>query len=577
MHADLSSPATSESGAAGAPLTAATAPPPALERPSVDPFRQLAVAIRWGAVAVGLTLAAQEISDQEWPVIASGLVLIAYTTYRTLRPIHAVGTRGLVDVLLEVAITVGVVVATGYWSSPFTPSLVTAVIIAGFARGFTLAVAISLVSALAVAVPEVLRAPTGAGDVAREAAQWSVVLLLVALVAGWARRISTESAQQQSLAMDRLGRLTEANALLYSLHRVAQTLPASLDLEDALASTISRLRELFDFDSALLLLHDDTDDSWQPAAKHNVRIQEPYRAGTLPPPLQRAVSSPGALAEANLLARGGPGAAPRAESGIYAALRARGTLVGALAVECREPDRFTPRDLELLDGFVAPAALAIDNARWFSRLRTVAADEERSRIARDLHDRIGQSLAYLAFELDRIVKLAGKGSDVDQPLGRLREDMRGVIGEVRDTLYDLRTEVSDEQSMTATLEAYLARVQERSGLGVTFRSDEQARLPLLQEKEFWRVAQEAITNVERHARARQLAVTWVCDGDEAELVVSDDGIGFDRRTAGRLDSYGLLGMRERAASLGARLDVESNRGFGTTVRCRLVSQRRDNR
>ncbi len=576
MHADLSSPATSESGPAGPPVTAA---PPSLsfERAAVDPFRQLTVAIRWGTVAVGLTLGAQEISDQDWPVIISALVLIAYTTYRTLRPIDTVGRRGLVGVLLEVAITVGVVVATGYWSSPFTPSLITAVIVAGFARGFALAVGISLVSALAVAVPDVLRAPTGASEVAREAAQWSAMLLLVALVAGWARRISTESAEQQSLAMDRLGRLTEANALLFSLHRVAQTLPASLDLDDALASTISRLRELFDFDSAVLLLHDDTDDSWRPAAKHNVRIEEPYAADALPPPLARAAASSRALVEANLLARGGPGAAPRAESGIYAALRARGTLVGVLAVECREPDRFSPRDVELLDGFVAPAALAIDNARWFSRLRTVAADEERSRIARDLHDRIGQSLAYLAFELDRIVKLAGKGSDVDEPLGRLREDMRGVIGEVRDTLYDLRTEVSDEQSMTATLETYLARVRERSGLAVTLRSDEQARLPLLQEKEFWRVAQEAITNVERHARARHLAVTWVCDGDDAELVVSDDGIGFERRTAGRFDSYGILGMRERAASLGARLDVESSRGFGTTVRCRLVPHRRDTR
>ena len=77
-----------------------------------------------------------------------------------------------------------------------------------------------------------------------------------------------------------------------------------------------------------------------------------------------------------------------------------------MSIEHADAHHFTGRDVELLAGFVEPAALAIDNARWFGRLRTVGADEERTRIARDLHDRIGQSLAYLAFELDRIVKTA---------------------------------------------------------------------------------------------------------------------------------------------------------------------------
>ena len=91
-------------------------------------------------------------------------------------------------------------------------------------------------------------------------------------------------------------------------------------------------------------------------------------------------------------------------------MRARGTLVGVLAVEHPDAHHFSARNAELLVGFAEPAALAIDNARWFARLRTVGADEERTRIARDLHDRIGQSLAYLAFELDRIVRKDAKGT-----------------------------------------------------------------------------------------------------------------------------------------------------------------------
>jgi signal transduction histidine kinase len=216
-----------------------------------------------------------------------------------------------------------------------------------------------------------------------------------------------------------------------------------------------------------------------------------------------------------------------------------------------------------------PAALAIDNARWFARLRTVGADEERTRIARDLHDRIGQSLAYLAFELDRIVKANTKGDDVTKHLDRLRTDVRGVIGEVRDTLYDLRTDVTDEQDLAQTLRDFLDRVQARSDLDIRLDAQTSGRLPLLQERELWRVAQEAVTNVERHAQASKVAVTWRCDGSRAVLIVADDGIGFPAGRAGRLDSYGIIGMRERAASIGAALDISSEPGVGTTIRCEI--------
>jgi signal transduction histidine kinase len=250
------------------------------------------------------------------------------------------------------------------------------------------------------------------------------------------------------------------------------------------------------------------------------------------------------------------------------ALSARGSIIGLLSIEHNETHHFSARDEELLAGFAEPAALAIDNARWFGRLRTVGADEERTRIARDLHDRIGQSLAYLAFELDRIVKSSGtRDQAVTHSLDQLRGDVRGVIGEVRDTLYDLRTDVTDSASLPVTLEVFLNRVRERSGLQVGMRSQETGRLPILQEREIWRIAQEAITNVERHARATQVTVTWRCDGRTAVLEVADDGIGFPEGHTGRLDSYGMLGMRERAASIGATLTVSSQPGKGTRVRC----------
>jgi signal transduction histidine kinase len=88
---------------------------------------------------------------------------------------------------------------------------------------------------------------------------------------------------------------------------------------------------------------------------------------------------------------------------------------------------------------------------------------------------------------------------------------------------------------------------------------------LLQERELWRIAKEAVVNAERHAKASTLTIQWRCDGKRAELEVADDGIGFDRRR-GREDSYGIVGMRERATTIGATLDIRSARGAGTTVR-----------
>jgi signal transduction histidine kinase len=214
------------------------------------------------------------------------------------------------------------------------------------------------------------------------------------------------------------------------------------------------------------------------------------------------------------------------------------------------------------------AALAIDNARLFRRLRTVGADQERTRIARDLHDRVGQSLAYLAFELERLV---GKtdASAVRAELQGLRDDVRQAVSEVRETLYDLRTEVSEEVGLAVVLDDFVQRVQSRSGLAAKLRLDGDERLPLTHERELLRIAQEAVTNVERHAKATAVIVSLSLNPGEAVLEVSDDGCGFVKGNAGRLDSYGLVGMRERADAIGAALEIDTAPGRGTTILCRL--------
>jgi signal transduction histidine kinase len=536
---------------------------------SLISFSQAILVVRWCTTAAVLVLASPDLSDGDDRLILAGAALLAYTLYRAVRPIGDSGpvpTTALV--LLEAAAMVLVVGATGYWDSPLTLALLPAVAVAGFARGFGFGVAIALVANLGVSIPWLVEGGVAADHVL-PALQWSVEVLLVALVAAYARRISFEATERRNVALDRVGRLSDANALLFQLHHVTQTLPASLDLAEVLDVTLAQLCELFEHEAVALLLLDDADQQWHVVRRHGGQPPGAVPTEDLPAPLARALRLQSVVSEEDLHTSGGPGVTATCSSGLYTVLSARGATIGLISVEHGDPSHYGQRDADLLSGFVESAALAVDNARWFGRIRTLGADEERTRIARDLHDRIGQSLAYLAFELDRIVKRGRQGADMDTALDELRTDVRGVIREVRDTLYDLRTDVTDSQSLAETLGGFLGRIRERGGLEVRLHAEETGRLAILQERELWRIAQEAVTNVVRHARATLLEITWECDGEQGMLEVVDDGIGFPAAQAAGLDSFGLLGMRERAASIGAVLVVDSEPGRGTRVRCTL--------
>jgi signal transduction histidine kinase len=499
------------------------------------------------------------------------VALILYAAYRTWRPLRYFEDEPLSLLLLlgELALTVLAVAATGYWNSPFVFTVISAVMAAGFARGFGFALRLALACALALSIPYWVVASTRSRSIRlQDSAQWSAELVLVALVAGYARRLFGEAEVRHSLALDRISRLAEANALLSSLHRVAQSLPSSFDLDEILESTIGRMRELVDFQVVAILLGDGEGDEWAVGASEGVRLPNEIADTDLPAPARMALTSTAPYAAPQLGRIQGTGLAPMSGSGVYAPLRARDQLIGILVLEHTIPGRLSSREARVIESLVEPAALAIDNARWFARLRTVGAAEERTRIARELHDRIGQSLAYVAFELDRILKRS-EGQAVHPDLQRLRADVRSVVGEVRETLYDMRTDVTEDRGLVDALESFLDRVHSRAGLEVSFRHQESARLPVPQEREMWRIAQEAIANVERHARATRVSVQWRCDGSDALLVVADDGVGFPVGKAGRLDSYGMVGMRERADAIGAHLEFESTEGRGAIVRCRL--------
>ena len=340
--------------------------------------------------------------------------LVAYNVFRVIRPLRVYDdTSSLLRIIGEVAIHVLAVVATGYWDSPLVFSLLTAIMVAGFARGFGFAVRIGAVSALAVSIPDLTREGYSVDDL-RTSVQWTSELLLVALIAGYARRVTGEADRQHSLALDRLGRLSDANALLFSLHRVAQSLPASLDLDEVLDSTMQRVRDLFRFDTAVLLLHDDSGGGWEVVRWQGTRPPDRIDDFELPKTDAGRAARTAARERARRPATD-RGSCPRAARACTRSSRPASRSSGCSCSSTRSPTTSPTATSSSSPASSSRPALAVDNARWFARLRTVGADEERTRIARDLHDRIGQSLAYLAFELDRMARADKNG----EPLAEL--------------------------------------------------------------------------------------------------------------------------------------------------------------
>jgi signal transduction histidine kinase len=202
------------------------------------------------------------------------------------------------------------------------------------------------------------------------------------------------------------------------------------------------------------------------------------------------------------------------------------------------------------------------------RIGTLAADEERKRIARDLHDHVGSSLALIGFEVDRAISMAANDDDVEPVLRELRQQVSAVVTDVRDTLYDLRTDVSDAHDLSDTVRSFLVRVQQRSNIVTVADMQLGPRLPLLLERELWQILREAIVNAERHSKAEHLTVTGRRSGELITLAVRDDGVGLDA-TRARPDSYGLMGMRERAHRMDADLSMRTLETGGTEMRIEL--------
>ncbi len=204
------------------------------------------------------------------------------------------------------------------------------------------------------------------------------------------------------------------------------------------------------------------------------------------------------------------------------------------------------------------------------RLITVE-DEERRRIARELHDETGQSLTALLVGLRMIEQQTGK-PEVVAIAHRLRKIASETVDNVGRLARGLHPSVLDDLGLLAAARRYVSDYTKAHGLTVDLRSEGVGtqQLPSLVQTTVYRILQEGLTNVARHAQARTVDVELKLDRGLLSLLIQDDGVGFEpRSTRGEASGLGLHGMGERAALLGGSLDIDSTPGRGTTVRANV--------
>jgi signal transduction histidine kinase len=200
----------------------------------------------------------------------------------------------------------------------------------------------------------------------------------------------------------------------------------------------------------------------------------------------------------------------------------------------------------------------------------VVREQERAHIARNIHDELGASLTALQLELNGLRPRLAADVEATGRIDAMLAIATKAMEAVRRILNDLRPGVLDHLGLWAALECLLQDVQKRSPLSCSFACApevERCRLGRDAEIATYRIVQEVVTNVLRHAHARRLALAATADGRDILLAVRDDGRGM--RVPARPSTFGLLGMAERAYAVGGELNIDSRPGAGTTVRLRL--------
>lgn len=379
--------------------------------------------------------------------------------------------------------------------------------------------------------------------------------------------------------------------------RIAEVLNRSFTLREALDGALHRIVDLMDVEAGWIFLLDPESGQLRLAADANLpaalavadkrrmagecRCITMLREGQLDKPINliQCLRLEQALPEH-----------PELHHHASVPLVAQDQTVGILNLLLPAGRELSAEELNMLESVGHEVAITVQRARLFEQVRDqehirrqllqrllVAQEDERRRIAQDLHDHAGQMMTALIIQLSQLASKAQEdGAAMAAPLRRLHEMAQQGLDELRKLVYELRPSILDDLGLGPAVRWYADASVRAAGLQADIHIGElRQRLPAEVETVAFRIVQEAATNALRHARASKLEIRVDVRGDTLLVMVRDDGVGFDPEGERDRRTLGLHGMRERAQLIGGTLQVLSVPGVGTTILARLPLHREE--
>ncbi|MEU5564626.1 GAF domain-containing sensor histidine kinase [Micromonospora musae] len=541
------------------------------------PLAAAARLVMLALVAVLTLFATRELAQLWWIALlaVAGLPALLAPQHRVIAPLSRVAEVVVLGLAASHVAAVALVGGSihGLGASAVLPYLAVPVTVTALRRRFREGAGLLAVAAVALLVSGALTEVDGARQITQPGylavcAQWLILAVLGLYAARTLHRV------MQARSEGKPQPYAEATRLLTQLRTVARQLPgATLDPGGISEHLLEELRNVAPSNRAAVL-----------SASGGGRLVVLAQVGVDRVDWETTLDADSAIADA--WASQQPQTAARSQarshpggdvSALIVPLVAGVRTVGLVVLEADAGHAYPSPVVSRVTALTGPAALRLEAALLFDEVRSLATNEERQRLAREIHDGVAQELVMVGYGIDNaLATVHDDTEETAEALRTLRAEVTRVITELRLSLFELRSEVDRHGGLAAAIAEYARTVGASAGLRVHLSLDEStARLPAATEAELLRIAQEAVTNARKHAGASNLWVTCEVDPPYAQIEVSDDGQGIaDQRPDGR---YGLAIMAERAERIRGRLEIRPRRPSGTTVAVVLgTSPRRDN-
>ncbi len=377
------------------------------------------------------------------------------------------------------------------------------------------------------------------------------------------------------------GELQRAHDQLSTLLHISQSIVSTLDLDPLLSQIIEQLGTVLPYDAAAILILEQNflqfrvvrgPSFLQSLSQNKIPISEPTliapfikeREPFYIPDLQASENLSDLIREAITISYTEFTAL---RTWLAHPLIAKDGFIGILVLAHSQPDYYSSQTRILSQAYANQVAIAIHNAQLYQQAGSLATLEERNRLARELHDSVAQALYSISLFTDAMRRAleTNRLEVAKQHLEDLVEVSKEAMADMRLMIFELRPPILEKVGLVSALQSRLDSVESRAGFKAIFQADSELHFSSEQEGELYRIAQESLNNVIKHAQADWVKVQLAAEPGIFRMTIEDNGVGFDLTTAEQSGGQGIRNIRERSERLGAVCRIESTPGLGTKI------------